>query len=194
MQLQKNASWHEARQGRLTASNFAAAAGICPYKSRQKLWRELNGLDEPFTGNAATDWGECHEKDAINEYECVTGNIVLPVGFISHSSFGWLGCSPDGLVSIDGAVEAKCPMGERPNSEVPNHYQAQIQGQLECTNRDWCDFVSWTEAETVIIRVKRDQAYFGWLLNLLQEFWFDYVLKDIPPPRLGRKPKYVPAK
>ena len=52
------------RNGRLTASLFASAIGI-GYDSRQKLWRQLTGREERFQGNAHTQWGSDHEKDAI---------------------------------------------------------------------------------------------------------------------------------
>ena len=39
------------RNGRLTASDHAAALGLNPYQSRQELWRRWNGLAEPHDEN-----------------------------------------------------------------------------------------------------------------------------------------------
>ena len=60
------------REGRLTASVFANAIGV-GYDSRQKLWRQLTGREERFTGNAATEWGSENEHHAITAYEVATG-------------------------------------------------------------------------------------------------------------------------
>jgi hypothetical protein len=67
------------REGRLTASVFASAIGI-GYDSRQKLWRQLTGREERFSGNVATQWGSDNEIRAITAYEVATGEIVEAAG------------------------------------------------------------------------------------------------------------------
>lgn len=190
---QRTPEWHEARAGKLTASTFAAAMGIDPYKSRAKLWREIKGLEPPFEGNAATDWGTENEQNAISAYEVDTGNIVTPVGFIVHPLHDWLGASPDGFVGSKGRLECKCPYNGEVHRVVPEHYAAQVQGGMEISSGDWCDFYSWTPGEQNLIHVERDPDYWAWAFPLLQEFW-NYVLEDREPPRLKAKPVYQPRK
>lgn len=187
--LQRTSEWHEARAGKLTASNFAAAIGISPYQSRAKLWRELKGLEPGFEGNAATDWGTEHEPFAISDYEIRSGNLVIPSPFVAHPEFPWLGASPDGLVGDGGCIEAKCPYGQQLYGTVPEHYRPQVAGVLEVTNRSWCDFICWTPDIAEITRVNRDPDYWNWMFPLLQEFWF-FVTTDREPPRLKAKPVY----
>jgi len=108
------------RAGKLTASNFANAIGI-GYDSRQKLWRQLTGREEPFQGNAATEWGVSHERDAIRQYQVVTGELVDTSGqsqeFFIHSVLDWLGCTPDGFAG-QTVIEAKCLITICPNYRV----------------------------------------------------------------------------
>lgn len=64
---------------------------------------------------------------------------------------------------------------------------AQIQGQMEIVDRDWCDFAVWTPEGLKVTRVLRSEEYWQWMLVKLAEFW-GYVQMDVPPPRAKRKP------
>ena len=144
---QRTDAWYKARRGKLTASNFGTALGLCPWTTRQKLWnRMIDPSSDTFKGNIATNWGTDNEPNGILEYSCTTRNQVLATGFHVHKALGWLGGSPDGLVGDDGMIEIKCPFTRKVQKEVPLHYYAQINGLLEITGRKWCDFVSWTPA------------------------------------------------
>ena len=82
-------------------------------------------------------------------------------------------------------VEIKCPVIDLYH-EVPPYYMAQMQGQMECADREWTDFVVWTPDGGSIQRVVRSQAYWRWMEPRLAEFWA-YVVGDVEPPRLKRK-------
>ena len=63
-------------------------------------------------------WGEDSEATAREQYQKLTGNEVVEVGFHRHPETDWYGDSPDGLV-VDketgkpiGSVEIKCPKSE----------------------------------------------------------------------------------
>ena len=69
-------------------------------------------------------------------------------GFIPHPAIENAGASPDGLVNDDGLIEIKCPntwthlefiQSLKPKRE----YILQMQWQMICTGRKWCDFVSY---------------------------------------------------
>lgn len=187
---QGSPEWHDARVGRLTASCFAAAMGINPYQSRQKLYDEMTGTADPFTGNEMTQWGEDHEPDAIFAYEAFIGEFVTPTGFWTHPEAEWLGASPDGLVVNSGLIECKCKFSQELWEEVPAHYMAQIQGQLEITDRAWCDFVSWTPTDLAVFRVDRSVEYWEAQFLLLEEFWNDLANRQKPK---RRKKPVMPA-
>ncbi len=72
---------------------------------------------------------------------------VEQVGFVLHPSIPMSGASPDGFVGSDGLVEIKCPntathIDTLVNGTVPGKYLIQMQWQMACTGRAWCDFWS----------------------------------------------------
>jgi predicted phage-related endonuclease len=89
------------------------------------------------------------------------------VGFIARDDMA-AGASPDGLVGEDGLIEIKCPntathIDYLLKGSVPGNYELQMQWQMACTGRKWCDFVSFdprlpVDLEMWIKRVDRDEA------------------------------------
>lgn len=182
---QRSAEWFKERQGKLTASMFGAAAGLGP-GSRQQAWRRFFNL-EVFQGNEATDWGEKHEPVALDAYKVATGEVAELVGFVPHPTLPWLGGSPDFLVGSTGLGEIKCPFNQELYPEIPPYYMAQMQGQLQVTGREWCDFVCWTPALMSVRRVHRSNEYWDWLHLRLADFW-SWIVAEVEPPR-EKKPK-----
>lgn len=185
---QRTDEWHKARAGRLTGSNFSSALGLSPYKSRQKLWRQLTGREPADAENFAMQWGTENEPKAIDWYEIESGNIVAPVGFIQHPDHDWCGVSPDGLVGSVGAIECKCPIKEC-HAEIPEHYKPQCVGVLHICQREWLDFVSWHPDGARIYRITAEETAAQWKEweQALSHFWHEYVLKDVQPPRKRRQ-------
>jgi putative phage-type endonuclease len=182
-QTQRTPAWFEARKNRLTASQFGAALGLSPYQSRAALWRQLTGRSESFTGNEATAWGEEHEKDAVHAYEVATGRLVDAAHFIEYQD--WSGCSPDGWVfdgDRRGILECKCPFSQKLHAAIPEHYLAQIHGQLGITGADFADYVCWTPDDLWIKRVWADQTIWPRMEVALKEFW-QHVATDQEPKR-----------
>lgn len=182
---QRTEQWFKDREGKLTASMFAAACGIGP-TSRQAAWRRFFKL-ETFEGNEATDWGEKHEADALREYKArVWPEADLSMsGFVAHADIPWVGCSPDVLIGTTGLGEVKCPFSQQLYDAIPPYYMAQMQGQMEVTNREWCDFIVWTPEQMSVQRVVRDRTYWQWMYERLAEFWI-YIEAGIEPPRAKR--------
>jgi hypothetical protein len=79
------------------------------------------------------------------------------------------GASPDGLVGDDGLIEIKCPntathIETLLSEAVPYKYVTQMQVQMLCTGRAWCDFVSFDprlppDLQIWIKRVPADAEY-----------------------------------
>lgn len=179
---QGSPAWMDARSKMLTASDFGAALGINPYCSRQRLWRIKMGL-ETVGDNIHIQRGRENERHAIHAYEVDSGHLVDAVGLVVHPDHPWLGASPDGLVGDRGLVEIKCPSAFR--GEPPEYHLAQIQGQLEITDRDWCDYAQWVEGTIRVVRVYRDADWWASALPKLVEFW-DCVQRMESPPRTRR--------
>jgi hypothetical protein len=91
-------------------------------------------------------WGIDQEDHARAAYQIHALCTVEEVGFLEHPRL-FAGASPDGLIGDDGMVEIKCPNqsthGETLlTGRIDDKYHKQMQFQLACSGRSWCDFVS----------------------------------------------------
>ena len=174
---QGSEEWLKIRLGKVTASGVAdvlaktktgVSASRGNYLIKLAIQRVTGEIEEGFT-NDAMQWGKDHEAQARVAYEVASGNFVDQVGFVEHPSITWFGCSPDGLVDKDGLVEIKCPKSATHWSYIkddgpPTKYYIQMQAQMACTGRSWCDFVSFDprmpeRSKLFIKRVMREDAY-----------------------------------
>jgi putative phage-type endonuclease len=171
---QRSSEWFAARLGKLTASRIADATARTKSgygASRANLMATL--VCERLTGqqgesfiNAAMQHGIDTEPEACSAYEFELGVTVEKVGFIDHPSIDMSGASPDGLVGSEGLVEFKCPQSAAHieallSKSVPEKYVKQMQWQMACTGRKWCDFATYDpkmpqELQLWILRVMRN--------------------------------------
>ena len=186
---QQSPEWFKERSKRLTASDFGSAAGLKKsYKSRQKLWRLKTGRDEPEEANEFMLFGSEHEPIALHAYEALSGNLVDDCPLILHPDYSFLGSSPDGIVDSILCLEIKCRARE-PHESITDQFVAQCIGQLACTALKEIHFFSWSPYGQRLWRLTWSQEYWDWLFPFLEEFW-EYVQKDIEPPRLKKKRQY----
>lgn len=185
---QRTTEWHTARLGKVTASRVAdviAKTAKGYGASRATLMADL--IVERLTGqpastftNAHMEWGTEQEPHARAAYSARTGELVEEVGFIDHPRIANSGASPDGLVGDDGLVEFKCPatathLDTLLAGEVPSKYIPQMQWQMACTGRKWCDFASYDprlpeHLRMFVKRVERDDAYIKMLETEVTKF------------------------
>ena len=170
-------AWFNIRIGKVTASRVAdvlakTKTGYSTTRDNymaQLVCERLTGQKgESFT-NAAMQHGTETEPLARAAYEARYDVLVDEVGFVSHPTIEMSGASPDGLVGDDGLIEIKCPntathIETLLSESVPNKYYTQMQFQIACTGRKWCDFVSFdnrlpTELQMFVKRVPRDDMY-----------------------------------
>jgi len=181
---QRSAEWFEARANRITGSAIGAILGLSPFASRadvmRRMVRDCHGQPSEFTGNVATEYGTINEPNALTDYQ-MQHNKVVECGFIVHPDFEWLGASPDGLIGDDGLIEIKCPYGMRHQGEgfkgigEQPHYYAQIQYQLFCTGRMWCDFYQWSPYGDFLQRINLDTEFIESTLPQLKAFYDEYM-------------------
>lgn len=148
--------WKAARLGKVTASRVADVvaktrtgwgASRANYMA-ELIVERLTGIPTNGYTNAAVEWGTATEPEARMEYQLRTDYDVQQVGFVPHPMIAMAGCSPDGLIEDDGLVEIKCPNSSTHietllTKRIPDKYLNQIQFQLACTWRQWCDYVSY---------------------------------------------------
>jgi putative phage-type endonuclease len=173
---QRTDDWFAARLGKVTASRVADViaktktgygAGRANYMADLVVERLTGQKASSFT-NAAMEWGTEQEPNAKAAYAAKTGILVEDVGFIDHPTVAMSGASPDGLAE-DGLVEIKCPNTATHleyifDGKPPQKYVTQMQWQMACTNRPWCDFVSFDprlpeRLQLLVVRVPRDDDY-----------------------------------
>ena len=176
MMEQRTAEWFAARAGKVTASRVSdvlatiksgEAAVRINYRA-QLVAERLTGSPSEGFSNAAMQWGTDTEPMARMAYEANTGHLVEEVAFVEHPTIPNSGASPDGLVDDDGLVEIKCPntathIETLLAQKAPAKYIPQMQWQMACTGRQWCDFVSFdprmpADLQLFVIRVARDDA------------------------------------
>ena len=169
------------RAGRITGSRIAAVLGLNPYNTRADVLREMVrehfGADREFTGNDATEWGQAHEPDALAAYEAERGTMTYGGGeIIIHPDYNFLAVTPDGLVGDDGLIECKAPYRGTYTTiaEVP-YYIPQVQLQMACTGREWCDFVVWRDGAISVDRVAADRDWIVAALPALKSFMADFA-------------------
>lgn len=154
--IQRTDEWFKARLGCVTASRVAdvmAKTRNGDYSaSRKNYMAEL--VCERLTGqptigfeSTAMKWGTDTEPMARASYEIETGMLVTEVGFILHPTIEMFGSSPDGLIDPAGGVEIKCPntathIETLLGANVKMEYVYQMQTGMDCTEKEWWDFVS----------------------------------------------------
>lgn len=153
---QGSPEWFAQRLGKATASRIADivaktksgyGASRANYMAELICERLTGAQAERFT-NAAMQWGSEKEPEACDAYVWETDAELEECGFFDHPKIAMSGASPDRLIGAEGLLEVKCPntathldtlLGA---GEIAGKYITQIEWQLACTGRKWCDFVS----------------------------------------------------
>ena len=137
------------------------------------------------------------------EMRCDRDVRLQECGLFIHPEYGFLGASPDGLVTDphaippNGLLEIKCPQTHRecavkeacdspgfyctwdkdgPQLKHSSDYYYQVQGQLAVTGCQWCDFVVYTFKDITIERIYFDEDFWMDALVKLEEFYTFCVL------------------
>lgn len=181
---QRSRQWFLERLGKVTASNIFRIMGsgklYQTYKSDIVCEQFLKICDPENafellmacrqTPNANMQWGIDNEDMARSAYSIATNAYITQCGLILHPTIPNAGASPDGLVGDHGLVEIKCPttathMRFIVDQTIDPKYYTQMQFQMACTQRQWCDFVSYDPRLQIenlsmqIVRVERDDAH-----------------------------------
>jgi putative phage-type endonuclease len=193
--IQRSDAWHEIRLGKATASRIAdiiakTKSGYSASRDNymaQLICERLTGQQgESFT-NAAMAWGTETEPLARSAFEAHADVMVEEVGFVPHPRIRDSGASPDGLVGLFGMLEIKCPntathIDTLLTQTVPGKYITQMQWQMACCERQWCEFVSFDprlpqDLQLFVKRVEFNQTYVAMLEEEVTSFLEELEIK-----------------
>lgn len=169
--------WLNLRCGKLTASNVSSIvtptlklAGNDKTRAlinKAAIERISNVVEETFTTEAMLR-GHIDEEVARDLYSAKYTK-VSEVGFITNDVFPNFGYSPDGLVGDDGLIEIKSRaphlqfstvIAAEKGRGIPKEYMAQIQSGLLISEREWCDFLSFSHGLPMLrYRIFPDPEY-----------------------------------
>lgn len=175
--------WQSLRLGKATASNFGcimandgAAFGEPAKKYALQLALEL------ATGRKAEFSFSTDHMERGHEQEPVARMLYEDAEFVDVTNGGFFDCgdhgdSPDGLIQHDGVIEIKSVTAAVHYATLKRGsfdpaYRWQLVGHLDCTGRDWVDFVSYCSefpeaSQLIVYRSTRDD--FKEELKRLQE-------------------------
>lgn len=172
--IQGSPEWMAARVGKASASRIADvmaktksgySTSRANYAAELVAERLTGTKDEKFTSRAMAHGTE-QEPAARTMYEFMRDVTVKEVGVVLHDRIEMACASPDGLVGDDGLIEIKCPLTATHietllGGPIDGEYMKQMQFQMACTGRLWCDFVSFDprmagDMQIHIQRVPRD--------------------------------------
>jgi hypothetical protein len=174
--IQGSPEWRLARSGKATGSRIAdvvAKVKSGDWGASRKNYRaelvveRLTGIPTEGYVSKEMQWGTDREPEARRLYSFLTDAAVVQVGFVPHPRIAMTGCSPDGLVGDKGLVQFKCPNTAQhldvwDTGKIADIYIKQMTWEMICTERDWCDFVSYDprvlvpEMQLYVQRVPRD--------------------------------------
>ena len=185
---QGSIEWRQARLGKVTASRIWDV--ICKTRTGYSVKRErymMELLAERLTGQEKETYqseamlhGIINERAAKHCYTFYCDQEIVDASFILHPTIRNTGASPDGFVGSNGLIEIKCPNTENHlefflNRVIPKQYIAQMQWQMVCAKRKWCDFVSFDprlpeKFKFTKERVMRDDKYIAEMEDEVNKF------------------------
>jgi len=164
-------------------------------------------LSTGFT-TKATAWGYDNEQQALSYYcqqmishanfTCETSGLVI------NPELPHMGATPDGMIHCDccgdGVVEVKCPFCARECASLKecvdsrfcledsngklqlkhsHAYYYQVQTQLLVSNREFADFVVWSEHDVHIERIEPDVELWELLKSKSRAFFYRAILPEL---------------
>lgn len=185
---QNTDAWQLLRTGKATASNFACfmANDGKTFGDPAKRYALQIAL-ERMTGKKAEFSFSNKDMERGQEQEPIARMLYEEERFVDVSNGGFFdwgdyGDSPDGLIGSDGVAEIKSVIASTHYATIQRgsfdpSYRWQLVGHLDCTERDWVDFISYCsdfpigmqlyvsrlhrkDCETEIARLKARRAEF----------------------------------
>jgi hypothetical protein len=172
---QRSHEWHELRRGIVTASIIGGlltpTLKIADNDTSRKIVRTLAAeritgiIEDSVTTNDM--WrGILDEPLARDVYAQSRSVDVKECGLITMTRNGFtVAYSPDGIIGNDGLIEIKSRVPHAQieytfTRSIPHAHMAQIQMGLLITDREWCDYVSYSGGLPLVVeRVAKNSEW-----------------------------------
>ncbi len=151
---QNTPEWDELRLGKVTASNFGKFMANYGKAFGEPAHRyALQIALEIVTGRKAEYSFKNDDMERGHEMEPIARALYEEQFFVDVTNGGFFDCgdygdSPDGLVGDEGIVEIKSVIASTHEATIARGkpdpaYKWQLVGHLDCSGRDWVDFISY---------------------------------------------------
>ena len=182
------------------ASEVAAVIGLDPRRDSFSIYARKLGLIDEGPSNARMNRGRYFQRGVSLWVQDITGNQVEWFDeTVRHPQRDWQCCTPDAFIlgthrDRIGGLEVKTVAWDRRHewgetgelADVPFYHQIQCQWSCSTCDLPWWDIAGlFGMDELRIYRVLRDPEVEAVLLRNVEDFWFNSVLKQVPPA-IGR--------
>lgn len=198
--IDDRAAWLEARRKCITATDAAAILGLNVWSSPYLVYQDKLGLLAEKETTDAMQLGTDLESWIGGIFDRDHNPAKLPMvkaDFTLHPEHEYFGATPDFLLGDNAVVECKYAgvnaaraFGDEFTDEVPEHYLIQVQWQLFCTGRKLgylAVFAPTLASRIRVYEIERNDKLIDTAAARLKKFWFEHVLKEIPPAISGSR-------
>jgi len=171
------------------ASEIAAIAGMNPWKRPIDVYLDKKGLST-FNGNWRTQVGDRMEPLIAQWYAAKIGAKQLVKGqTVVHPEEDWILATPDFHVHFEASPERLTEIknvgfnvAHHWDDGVPQYVECQVHWQSAVTRIKFLDVAASIDGEEPQIwQVEWSTDIQTALIEIGRDFWFENVLKDIPP-------------
>lgn len=206
----KTLTWDQKRQCGIGGSDIGAICGKNKYKTAIEVFQDKT-VGSSFTGNDITEFGHIMEPHIADMFQKKYGELFEVKVDKKHyqcKDYPWLNGNIDRkLIDLKtgeaGVLEIKttrtfnndewgkgCAFGIDykliiSDNQVPESYFYQVQHYLLCTGFSfaWLCAFSRDTCELRIYKIDADKAVQNYIIKTGTEFWFNNVIKGIPPAK-----------
>lgn len=195
---EKKEKWLEVRRTGIGGSDSAAARGRSTWKTQLEIYNEkVLGKSENTIDWVTSAHGHILEPLIRTIFEKKTGYPVYRVErMLRHPFFPFLIADVDGICKLPDntyailEIKTTSPwnLSEWKNNGIPDVYIQQGRHYMAVLNLDKVYFICYygNSSKDVMIRmIKRDYKEEAAMINELEKFWYNHILKRIPPKSLS---------
>lgn len=178
--------WLAERTKGVGGSDISAIMGLNKWKSAWGVYNDKLGLTPELKPNAAMRWGLLLEKAMRTAFEEDTKLKVRSAGLHRSKERDYAQITVDGLVSDGGVFESKTLQSwtadEWEDEQVSDHAELQVAWSMYVTGRSHAWVVGLIDGRDFRVRrIERDQGLIDIVLDVVDKFWFENVMAQVPP-------------